>query len=192
MEVKAKTRSPLVAVVLLATLLAGAACDRRGVGAWVAPAGRSHASGERPRVEVLVYRAQGCGYDSSDYRADRVAVGTRRVLTAALRRLLHRLRRPGDPSASDLLRRVSVEDGLAVVDFRPFGDTSLGWASTSCGGAAFWGMLNRTVFQFGSVRAVRYEMGGSCADFHEFVQSACVDGLGVLTRAEWEHGARDS
>ena len=110
----------------------------------------------------------------------------RNVLTQALRELLDRLRDRTDPPAAALVGRVSVQDGLAVVDFHPFQETSLAWASTSCGGSAMWGMLNKTVFQFASVRAVRYRFDGNCEAFQEFMQSACINGHGLFTRAEWE------
>ena len=166
----------------VAAAVLSCACDVRGAAGWLRGGGPNEAGGAR----VYAYVAKGCDVETARYGRHPLWVRGPRVLTAALTDVLRRLRRPGDPPAGELLRRVVVEDGVATVDLAPLAPTSLTWAGTSCGGTAFWRTLNRTVFQFATVRAVRYEMGGSCAAFHEFMQTACRGPAGVLTRAEWD------
>jgi hypothetical protein len=177
------TRAPLRLIAAAAAAAALAcACDPSDVARGVR--GDARARPERARAYAFV--AASCEDPPSSYRAHPVRVRGPRVLTAALTELLRLVRRAGDPPAAALLRGVGIEDGTATVDLAPLARTSLAWAATSCGGNAFWGMLNRTVFQFRSVRAVRYEMGGSCAAFHEFLQSACRGPHRLLRRAEWD------
>lgn len=182
------TRPP--SVILLAAALAAApvatACDLRGAEAWLGAERSRHAAPGGGGPGVFVYLARGCDDLPPEYRERRVDVRGPLVLTGALTELLARLRRPGDPPAAELLNGVTVDEGLATVDLYPLGKTSLTWAGTSCGGTAFSGMVNETVFQFETVRAVRYQIDGSCARFQAFMQSVCRDGLGVVTRAERE------
>ena len=177
------SRGPRTAFPLaVAAAVLSCSCDVRDPTGWL----RGGDPAETGRARAYAYVAKGCRIETARYRRHPVSVRGPRVLTAALTDVLRRLRRPGDPPAAKLLRRVVVEDGVATVDLAPLAPTSLTWAGTSCGGTAFWRTLNRTVFQFATVRAVRYEMGGSCAAFHDFMQTACRGPERVLTRSEWD------
>ena len=141
-------------------------------------------AGESSQVLVFTSRTA-CGSKRSHYRVRSHPVETKAVLTAALHKFFRTLHHPGLPPPRDLVNRVELVDGVARIDFADF-TKPLGWASTTCGGTSFLGSLNNTVFQFDSVRAVRYSFDGSCAAFQAFMQSACVDGFGTLTRREWK------
>ena len=151
---------------------------------------KPHARGqvsEAGSSEVLVFTSKtACGLNRPAYRVRSHPVQTKAVLTAALHKFFRTLRHPGLPPARDLVKRVELVDGVARIDFADF-TKPLAWASTSCGRTSFMGALNNTVFQFETVRAARYLFEGSCDAFQAFMQSACVDGLGTLTREEWQH-----
>lgn len=71
------------------------------------------------------------------------------------------------------IARVSIEDGMAVIDLRSV--RGLGIASTTCGGVSFTGSLMRTVFQFDSIDSFQIHLAGSCRDFAKFKQAAgCI------------------
>jgi spore germination protein GerM len=80
----------------------------------------------------------------------------------------------------DVLRRVRVEDGHAVVDFRGELRDLIPGASSSTGSQLLLVSLNRTVFQFDHVEAVEYSLDGSCDAFWEWLQRSCEP----VTRAE--------
>ena len=140
-------------------------------------------TGESSQVLVFTSRTA-CGSKRSHYRARSHPVETKAVLTAALHKFFRTLRHPGLPAPRDLVNRVELVDGVARIDFADF-TKPLGWASTSCGGSSLLGSLNNTVFQFDSVKAVRYSFDGSCEAFQAFMQSVCRGGHGTVTRAEW-------
>ncbi len=72
------------------------------------------------------------------------------------------------------LRSVSATDETLVVDFRDMRQM-LSNASTSCGSESLLAQLNSTVFQFGSIERVRYEIDGSCDDFSNWLQRECAE-----------------
>lgn len=72
-----------------------------------------------------------------------------------------------------MLRRVTLEDGMAVVDFDDFRSLISG-ASTSAGSAMLLGQLKATVFQFPAVRRVEFRIDGSCDAFMGWIQYGCV------------------
>lgn len=65
-----------------------------------------------------------------------------------------------------ILAGVTIIDGTAVVDLAEPVDN----ASTSAGGRAFRGALDRTVLQFPTVDAVEYRLAGSCDAFWRWQQ----------------------
>jgi hypothetical protein len=92
--------------------------------------------------------------------------GSRLYLTQALRAYLTRYwDRPPEQ-----IQSVSVEDGKATVNLRSM--RGLGIASTSCGSVGFMGSIERTLFQFDSVRTARIELAGSCRAFGDYMQAA--------------------
>ena len=70
------------------------------------------------------------------------------------------------------LNAIDHENGLLIVDFADL--TGLNNASTSCGSEALLAQLNATVFQFGEIEAVRYQLDGSCDDFGFWLQRECA------------------
>jgi hypothetical protein len=73
-----------------------------------------------------------------------------------------------------MLRDVRLDDaGRAVVDFHDFSRTISG-ASTSAGSRILLNELNRTVFQFETVRSVEYRLEGSCDAFWHWLQAECT------------------
>lgn len=72
-------------------------------------------------------------------------------------------------ATAGMLRDVRIEDGVALVnlgDLRPL----IPNASTSCGSGILFAQLDRTVFQFPDVGAVRYRINGSERLFYEWLQ----------------------
>lgn len=116
--------------------------------------------------------------------AYRVVPSSRGVLRASLEALL------AGPSSAErtagveswfsadtagMLAGVSLSNGRAVVDFRDLRPV-IPNASTSAGSQLLLSQLNRTVFQFSTVRSVEYRIDGSCARFFEWLQMACQVG----------------
>jgi len=105
-------------------------------------------------------------------------------LKAALVRLLsgvtrdERLAGCGSTFRDDahVLRSVTLEDGQATIDFRrgPF-LRELAIVSASSAGTYFGGQIAKTVFQFPSVRSIRFEFDGNCKAFGDFMQAGvCI------------------
>jgi hypothetical protein len=73
-----------------------------------------------------------------------------------------------------MLGDVRLDDtGRAIIDFRDFSRTISG-ASTSAGSRILLNELNRTVFQFDTVRSVEYRIEGSCEAFWNWLQAECT------------------
>ena len=73
-----------------------------------------------------------------------------------------------------MLRDVRLDgSGKAIVDFRDFSRTISG-ASSSAGSRILLNELNRTVFQFETVRSVEYRIEGSCDAFWNWIQTECT------------------
>jgi hypothetical protein len=69
---------------------------------------------------------------------------------------------------------VCLDDtGRAIIDFRDFSRTISG-ASTSAGSRILLNELNRTVFQFDTVRSVEYRIEGNCEAFWNWLQAECT------------------
>jgi spore germination protein GerM len=72
-----------------------------------------------------------------------------------------------------MLAGVSIANGVAVVDFDPALATTIPNASSSAGSQKLIAELDATVFQFPSVNAVEYRLGGSCDAFWSWLQGQC-------------------
>lgn len=76
-------------------------------------------------------------------------------------------------STADVIRDVTREDGLVVVDFHGRAPRLMSGAGTSFGSLMLMAMLDSTVFQFADVDSVEYRLDGSCDAFGEWVQTGC-------------------
>ncbi|MFO7894893.1 MAG: GerMN domain-containing protein [Longimicrobiales bacterium] len=72
-----------------------------------------------------------------------------------------------------MLRRVTLTDGFAVVEFEDLRPV-IPNASTSAGSTMLLGQLEATVFQFPEVRRVEFRIDGSCEAFMAWLQRGCV------------------
>lgn len=72
-----------------------------------------------------------------------------------------------------MLRRVTLKDGFAVVEFEDLRPV-IPNASSSAGSAMLLGQLRATVFQFPVVQRVEFRIEGSCEAFMEWLQRGCV------------------
>jgi spore germination protein GerM len=82
------------------------------------------------------------------------------------------------PETAAMLRDVHLDaDGRATIDFHDLRSIIPG-ASTAAGSRILLNELERTVFQFDTVRSIEYRLNGSCAAFWEWLQRDC----GVVTR----------
>lgn len=110
------------------------------------------------------------------------------VLTVTMREMTRGLepdeealgfRSPFPTSAEGSFLGVSIAEGTAYVEFSdgifPEG------ADTPEGSQVFISTLNANVFQFSTISAVEYRLGGSCDAFWQRVGSQCQ----VITRAQW-------
>jgi hypothetical protein len=142
----------------------------------------SEAPADRPRPdpdETVLTIWFTCGEDGSEVApVHRVVPSTRAVLRASLEELLAgptaSERAAGymswfSPETSDLLDRVEIDDGVAVVDF---GDlpSVIPNASTSAGTQMLLSQLDATAFQFSTVRSARYLLGGECEAWSNWLQ----------------------
>ncbi|HEX6125162.1 MAG TPA: GerMN domain-containing protein [Pyrinomonadaceae bacterium] len=102
---------------------------------------------------------------------------TRAVATAALQELLkgptaeeakeYSGFRP--PETNGILKRVTVKNGAAYVNFTKAVYAQMGNATSSCGGG-FFSMVDATLMQFPTIKNVYYAIEGSTNDFYEWVQ----------------------
>jgi hypothetical protein len=83
---------------------------------------------------------------------------------------------------SGLIRRVTLEDGDAVVDFAGDLTNAVPQAGTSNGGTGLWAQLLGTVFSVAGVERVTFQMDGDCAAFYQFLQAECT----TVQRGDWE------
>jgi hypothetical protein len=75
----------------------------------------------------------------------------------------------------DLSVAVAIQgDGTAVVDLDSRLPERIPNASTAAGSQQLLAELNATVFQFPTVSAVEYRLGGSCEAFWAFLQGSCT------------------
>ncbi len=164
----------LLAALFLAALLGVAAVLP---GAVAAGAGRATPPSGLARVKIYVPRG------ALGKRCDRVVplvrtVHSPAVLTGAMRELLRgptraeRVRGYGgwfSAKTAGMLRRVTIVQGVARIDFRNFSRV-IPNASSSCGSALLLAQLDRTAAQFRSVRRAVYSFDGSVSAFYEWLQ----------------------
>lgn len=75
----------------------------------------------------------------------------------------------GPPSTDGILKRVTVKNGAAYVNFTTRLFDQMGNATSSCGGG-FWSMVEATLKQFPTIKNVYYAVEGNANDFYEWVQ----------------------
>lgn len=78
-------------------------------------------------------------------------------------------------ATAGMVNSVALEpNGRAIVDLGDLRPIIPG-ASSSAGSRLLLSQLDATVFQFPSVRSVRYQLNGSCDAFFEWLQAECHD-----------------
>ncbi|MDP1806912.1 MAG: GerMN domain-containing protein, partial [Acidimicrobiales bacterium] len=78
-------------------------------------------------------------------------------------------------ATAGMVNSVALEpSGRAIVDLGDLRPIIPG-ASSSAGSRLLLSQLDATVFQFPSVRSVRYQLNGSCDAFFEWLQAQCHD-----------------
>lgn len=80
-----------------------------------------------------------------------------------------------------LLHHVTLEDGLAVVDFDEALRRAIPGAASSAGSRRLLRSLNATLFAVPAVDSVEYRLGGSCDAFWAWLQYACE-----IVHRDWE------
>lgn len=138
-----------------------------------------HSRRARPTMDVTLYFHRGAELVA----VERPVVETPAVLRATLMQLLE------GPTAAEaardsvvswfsegtagLLHHVTLEDGLAVVDFDEALRGAIPGAASSSGSRRLLESLNATLFAFPAVDSVEYRLGGSCDAFWAWLQYAC-------------------
>lgn len=79
-----------------------------------------------------------------------------------------------DPAAAAVPFSVTIQGGLAVVDFGPGLPAASPGTSASAASEKFLAQLKATVFQFASVARAEYRVGGSCDAFWNWLQRDCA------------------
>ncbi|MFN0140254.1 MAG: GerMN domain-containing protein [Pyrinomonadaceae bacterium] len=69
-----------------------------------------------------------------------------------------------------ILKSIRVKNGAAYVNFNKVVLVQMGTATTSCGGGQYFGMIEKTLTQFRTIRRVYYAVEGNTNDFYEWVQ----------------------
>jgi spore germination protein GerM len=69
-----------------------------------------------------------------------------------------------------ILKSVNVKNGAAYVNFTSRMFEQMGNATTSCGGSAFFSMVEKTLMQFPTIKKVYYAVDGNTDEFYEWVQ----------------------
>ncbi len=69
-----------------------------------------------------------------------------------------------------ILKSINVKNGAAYVNFTSRVTVQMGNATTSCGGGQYWGMFDKTLMQFPTIKKVYYAVEGNTNDFYEWVQ----------------------
>lgn len=85
-------------------------------------------------------------------------------------------------AASDPLKRVTLEDGQAVIDFTGELRAAAPSAGTSTGGTVMWTQLLGTAFTVPEVQSVTFHLAADCAAFYALLEQECE----TTTRATWE------
>lgn len=69
-----------------------------------------------------------------------------------------------------ILKSIRIKNKIAYVNFNKNVYQQLGTATTSCGGSFFFSSLEKTLFQFPTIKKVFYAVERSPQDFYEWVQ----------------------
>jgi spore germination protein GerM len=69
-----------------------------------------------------------------------------------------------------ILKSIKIKNRAAFVNFNKNVYEQMGVATTSCGGSFFFSSLEKTLFQFPTIRKVFYAIEGNPADFYEWIQ----------------------
>lgn len=72
--------------------------------------------------------------------------------------------------SNGILKSINVKNGAAYVNFNKVVMEQMGNATTSCGGGQYFGMIERTLTQFRTIKKVYYAVEGNTNDFYEWVQ----------------------
>jgi spore germination protein GerM len=72
--------------------------------------------------------------------------------------------------SNGILKSIKVKNGAAYVNFDKVVMEQMGNATTSCGGGQYFGMIEKTLTQFRTIKKVYYAVEGNTNDFYEWVQ----------------------
>ncbi len=72
--------------------------------------------------------------------------------------------------SNGILKSINVKNGAAYVNFTKLILEQMGNATTSCGGGQYFGMIEKTLTQFPTIKKVYYAVEGDTNEFYEWVQ----------------------
>jgi spore germination protein GerM len=72
--------------------------------------------------------------------------------------------------SNGVLKSINVKNGAAYVNFTKLILEQMGTATTSCGGGQYFGMIEKTLTQFPTIKKVYYAVEGDTNEFYEWVQ----------------------
>ncbi len=72
--------------------------------------------------------------------------------------------------SNGVLKSINVKNGAAYVNFTKLILEQMGNATTSCGGGQYFGMIEKTLTQFPTIKKVYYAVEGDTNEFYEWVQ----------------------
>lgn len=72
--------------------------------------------------------------------------------------------------SNGVLKSINVKNGAAYVNFTNRVTEQMGNATTSCGGGQYFGMIEKTLTQFPTIKKVYYAVEGDTNEFYEWVQ----------------------
>lgn len=79
--------------------------------------------------------------------------------------------------SNGILKSINVKNGAAYVNFTNRVLEQMGTATTSCGGGQYFGMIEKTLTQFPTIKKVYYAVEGNTNEFYEWVQvGECPNG----------------
>lgn len=78
----------------------------------------------------------------------------------------------GIPSveSNGVFKSINVKNGAAYVNFTNRLTEQMGTATTSCGGGQYFGMIEKTLTQFPTIKKVYYAVEGDTNEFYEWAQ----------------------
>ncbi|MFZ1701845.1 MAG: GerMN domain-containing protein [Pyrinomonadaceae bacterium] len=75
-----------------------------------------------------------------------------------------------ESETNGILKSINVKNGAAYVNFTKLVFDQMGNATTSCGGGQYFGMIEKTLTQFATIKKVYYAIEGNTDDFYDWVQ----------------------